>query len=126
MTKEKQRTQFNGAHSGSHRGTSDYNDGANINYQLGNDDYLKKNPDDDDHDRNFVEDAFSSGEGLLEEEIGKVAYGNGDDADEESDEENHVMTEDELIDEESMESFPASDPPGHFSKSTIDKESHSS
>lgn len=36
----------------------------------------------------------------------------------------HVMSLDEEIDEEGMESFPASDPPGHFSHSAVDKEQH--
>jgi hypothetical protein len=36
----------------------------------------------------------------------------------------HVMTEDELLDEELKETFPASDPPGHFSKSAVDRELH--
>lgn len=33
---------------------------------------------------------------------------------------NHVMTDDEKIDEAVEESFPASDPPGHISKSAED------
>ncbi len=36
----------------------------------------------------------------------------------------HVMSEEELLDEELRETFPASDPPGHFSKSAVDRELH--
>ena len=36
----------------------------------------------------------------------------------------HAFTEEELIDQEGMESFPASDPPGHRSKSTKDRANH--
>lgn len=34
------------------------------------------------------------------------------------------MTEDEQVDQAGDESFPASDPPGHFSKSLEDKTLH--
>lgn len=37
----------------------------------------------------------------------------------------HVMSQDELLDQTSEDSFPASDPPGHFSKSIEDHEAHS-
>jgi hypothetical protein len=38
--------------------------------------------------------------------------------------ENHVMSEEEKLDEMIDESFPASDPPGHISKSVEDKNLH--
>jgi hypothetical protein len=41
-----------------------------------------------------------------------------------ADDQQHVMSEEELLDETIKESFPASDPPGHFSKSAKDKELH--
>lgn len=40
------------------------------------------------------------------------------------DEETHVMSEDEKLDESLKESFPASDPPGHYSKSSEDRALH--
>jgi hypothetical protein len=36
----------------------------------------------------------------------------------------HAFTEEELLDQEGVESFPASDPPGHRSKSKIDRKTH--
>ena len=36
----------------------------------------------------------------------------------------HVMSQEELLYEELRESFPASDPPGHYSKSSVDRELH--
>jgi hypothetical protein len=106
MDKEKQSTEYHGAHSGFRRGTPEYNDGANIDINGGNSDYPE---------RNFIQDAFSSGTGTPDEEIGKIAHGNNM---------SENSTDDELVDEEEMESFPASDPPGHRSKSIVDKTSH--
>ncbi len=41
-----------------------------------------------------------------------------------SHDQSRVMTAEEKLDEELKESFPASDPPGHFSKSKEDQELH--
>ena len=40
------------------------------------------------------------------------------------DDQQHVMTEDELLDQTLEDSFPASDPPGHISKSSEDRIQH--
>ena len=42
----------------------------------------------------------------------------------EKNDQSRVMTQEEQLDEELRESFPASDSPGHFSKSLEDKELH--
>jgi hypothetical protein len=43
---------------------------------------------------------------------------------ERKDDQKHVMSDDEKLDEAIEESFPASDPPGHISKSAEDKKLH--
>lgn len=63
-----------GAHSGTHRKSSEYHDGANTTHYLGNDDYPEATN---------IEDAFSSGPQKKSSEIGKVAYGNEAEIDDE-------------------------------------------
>ena len=54
-------------------------------------------------------------------ELKKVWFGHEKAA---PDDQQHEMTEEEKLDQALMESFPASDPPGHYSKSVEDKELH--
>lgn len=42
----------------------------------------------------------------------------------ENNDQSRVMTQEEQLDEELRETFPASDPPGHFSKSLEDRDLH--
>lgn len=60
----------------------------------------------------------------LSELTGKNGKAFSIDEDDKRTDQMHVMSQDELIDEASIESFPASDPPGHRSISRIDKDSH--
>lgn len=120
MHKEHSSTEHHGAHAGFRKGNSEYNDGANIDINGGNDDYPE---------RNFILDAFSSGTGIPDSDIGIVAYGNKvaedtDDEEIEAEETSQLMSEDEALDEAIKESFPASDPPGHRSKSVVDQQAH--
>lgn len=106
-----------GASSGIRRNSSEYNDGANIDSNGGNDDYPEGN---------MIRDAFSAGTGPADEDIGRVAFGNSLFLiEEEFILETGVLSEEELLDETLRETFPASDPPGHFSKSLVDYQTHS-
>lgn len=75
VSKEKKHTQHHGAHSGSRSGLSDYNDGGNISHYGGNEDSY-----------NFEnQQAFEASE-EENEEVGKIAYGNDKEAEEENEE----------------------------------------
>ena len=60
--KEKSHTQHHGAHSGTRKGISDYNDGGDLSHYGGNDDIHKQDPE--------------SANKTKSDEIGKIAYGN--------------------------------------------------
>ncbi len=64
--REQAHTQHHGAHSGTRKGISDYNDGGNLSHYGGNDDIHK-------HQENEKQS----------EEIGKIAYGNDNESDDE-------------------------------------------
>lgn len=70
----KKSAERHGAHAGTHRKSSEYNDGANTTHYLGNDDYPEATN---------IEDAFSSGTEDKHSEVGKVAWGNEAEIDDE-------------------------------------------
>lgn len=69
-SREKSHTQHYGAHSGSHSGLSDYNDGGSFSHYGGNDD-------------NYTHEKDKNAE--TEDFDGKVAYGNDSESDDDND-----------------------------------------
>ena len=57
---------------------------------------------------------------LLKQNIGKIWTKIRKDEVDQKNDQSRVMTQEEKLDEELRETFPASDPPGHFSKSMED------
>ena len=60
----------------------------------------------------------------FKKDIRAIWFNQGPNAVNTKNDQSHVMGAEEKLDETIDESFPASDPPGHFSKSSVDKELH--
>lgn len=74
---------------------------------------------------NIIEDVKNMGEKIKNWLIAVEQKVEGRSSKESRNAQDHVFTEDELLDQAMMESFPASDPPGYRSKTKKDKAAHS-
>lgn len=74
---------------------------------------------------NIIEDVKNMGEKIKNWFIAVEHKVEGRSSKESRNAQDHVFTEDELLDQAMMESFPASDPPGYRSKTKKDKAAHS-